>query len=141
MNFFENLFTKTTPQQHTIFIVEDNEAYANLLKEFLMLRFPEIFTIKHFVNGEDCLKESFQIPTVIIMDHLLNKNQSNAATGLSIIKKMKTANSKLNIILLSAQTEIEVVSKTFANYGAIYIPKNEEAFNKIEQHVKNFLKK
>ncbi len=141
MNFFENLFKKTAPQQHTIFIVEDNEAYANLLKEFLMLRFPEILTIKHFVTGEDCLKESFQIPTVIIMDHLLNKNQSNAATGLSIIKKMKAANSKLNIILLSAQTEIEVVSKTIAKYGGIYIPKNEEAFNKIEEQVKQFLKK
>lgn len=49
MNFFEKLFTKTTPQQHTIFIVEDNEVYAKLLKEFLMLRFPEILTIKHFM--------------------------------------------------------------------------------------------
>lgn len=140
MNFFENLFTKTTPQQHTIFIVEDNEAYSKLLEEFLKLKFPEIHSIKKFATGEDCLKESFQIPTVIIMDHLLNKNQPDAATGLTILKKMKIANPNLNIILLSAQSEIEVVSKTIANYGAIYIPKNEEAFNKIEEQVKQFVR-
>src|SRR5680860_1327145 len=112
MNLFKNLFTKSTPKEHTIFIVEDNEAYAKLLEEFLMLHFPEIHAIKKFTTGEACLNESFQIPTVIIMDHLLNKNQPDAATGLSIMKKMKTANPNLNIILLSAQSEIEVVSKT-----------------------------
>lgn len=140
MNLLKKIFSKSTPKEHTIFIVEDNEIYAKLLKEFLMLHFPEIHEIKHFSTGEDCLKESFQIPTVIIMDHLLNKNQSGAATGLSIIKKMKIANPNLNVILLSAQSEIEVVSKTIAKYGGIYIPKNEEAFNKIEQQVKQFLK-
>lgn len=140
MNLFKNIFTKSTPKEHTIFIVEDNEAYVKLLKKKLMLHFPEIHTIKTFTSGEACLKESFQIPTVIIIDHLLNKNQSGAATGLSIIKKMKIANPNLNIILLSAQTEIEVVSKTIAKYGAIYIPKNEEAFSKIEEQIKQFLK-
>ncbi len=141
MNLFKKIFSESTPKEHTIFIVEDNEAYAKLLEEFLMLHFPEIQAIKKFTSGEDCLKESFQIPTVIIMDHLLNKNHSDAATGLSIIKKMKMANPKLNIILLSAQTEIEVVSKTIAKYGGIYIPKNDEAFNKIEQRIKQFLEK
>lgn len=138
MNLFKNIFTKSTPKEHTIFIVEDNEVYANLLEAFLMLHFPEIHAIKKFTSGEACLNESFQIPTVIIMDHLLNKNQPDAATGLSIIKKMKIANPELNIILLSAQTEIEVVSKTIAKYGGIYIPKNEEAFHNIEQQVKQF---
>ena len=140
MNLFEKIFSKSTPKKHTIFIVEDNESYAMLLEEFLMLHFPKIHTIKKFITGEACLNESFQIPTVIIMDHLLNKNESGAATGLSIIKKMKMANPDLNIILLSAQTEIDVVSKTIAKYGGIYIPKNNEAFNKIEHHIKQFLK-
>ncbi len=140
MNFFENLFTKATPKKHTIFIVEDNETYANLLENFLLFHFPEIHTIKKFTSGEACLKELHQKPTVIIMDHLLNKNKSGAATGLTITKKMKTINPNLNIILLSAQTEIEVVSKTITKYGAIYIPKNDEAFNKIEEQIKQFVR-
>lgn len=135
-----NLFRKSTPKEYTIFIVEDNEVYAKLLEEFLLLHFPEIHSIKKFTTGEACLQESFQIPTVIIMDHLLNKNQSDAATGLSTIKKMKVANPNLNIILLSAQSEIEVVSKTIAKYGGIYIPKNDEAFEKIELQIRKFLK-
>lgn len=140
MNLLQNIFKKSTPKEHTIFIVEDNEAYAMLLEKFLILHFPEIHAIKKFTSGEACLNESFQIPAVIIMDHLLNKNQSDAATGLSIIKKMKTANPHLNIILLSAQSEIEVVSKTIAKYGCVYIHKDEDAFHKIEHRIKQFLK-
>ena|SRR3972149_10249760 len=109
MNLFKKLFTKSIPREITIFIVEDNETYANLLEKFLLFHFPEIHAVTKFTSGEACLKEIYQIPTVIIMDHLLNKNKSDAATGLTITKRMKTINPNLTIILLSAQTEIEVV--------------------------------
>jgi two-component system OmpR family response regulator len=141
MNLFTNLFSKQKSKEHTIFIVDDNEVYAMLLQEFLMLRFPKIHKIKHFVTGEECIKELDKNPSVVIMDHLLNKNQTDAATGLSIIKKIKTVKPNTNVILLSGQKEIEVVSKTIAKYGAVYIPKGDEAFNTIEKHVKQFLKK
>lgn len=140
MNLITKLFAKSTPKKYSIFIVEDNESYAKLLEEFLMLHFPKIYSIKKFTTGEECLKKIHQKPTIVILDHLLNKDQSGAETGLSIVKKIKEVNANTHVILLSAQTEIEVVSKTIAKYGGIYIKKNEEAFNKIEQKIKQFLK-
>lgn len=140
MNIPTNNTNKTDSREKTIFIVEDNAVYAKSLEAFLKTKFPGINTIKIFPTGEASLMELYQNPTVIIMDHLLNTNQSDAATGLSIIKKIKNASPDTNIILLSAQTEFEVISKTITKYGCTYLQKDERAFNKVEELVKGILK-
>jgi DNA-binding NarL/FixJ family response regulator len=128
-----------TPKTKTIFIVEDNAAYASVLKEFLKAKFPDVSEVKIFPLGEASLLELYQNPTVIIIDHLLDSVQSDAATGLSIIKIIKDTNPSANIILLSAQKEFDVVSETISKYGCKYVQKDEQAFNKVEQLVKDFL--
>ena len=90
MNMFTNFFKKIATSEKTIFIVEDNDVYAKSLQGFLKTRFPHINNIKIFPFGEACLMELYQNPTVIIMDHLLNSKNADAATGLSITKKIKT---------------------------------------------------
>lgn len=122
-----------------IFIVEDNEAYAKLLEGFLKTKFPEVNDIKIFSIGESSLMELYQNPSVIIIDHLLNSVQNDAATGLSIIKEIKNTTPAANVILLSAQKEFDVVSKTISKYGCKYVKKDENAFDKVEQLVKEFL--
>ncbi len=123
------------PKSRTIFIVEDNAAYASMLEQFLLKKFPDVSEIKIFPIGESSLMDLYQNPTVIIIDHLLNSVQSDAATGLSIIKRIKEANPAANIILLSAQTEFDVVSKTIIKYGCRYVTKNDQAFAKVEQYI------
>jgi two-component system OmpR family response regulator len=138
MNMFTNLFRKDDQSENTIFIVEDNELYAKSLQSFLNIRFPDIHRIKIFPVGELCLMELYQNPTVVIMDHMLNSKYADAASGLSIIKKIKAASDRTNIILLSAQKEFEVVSKAISKYGCTYLQKNEESFNKVEELVRKF---
>ncbi|MBI4947277.1 MAG: response regulator [Bacteroidetes bacterium] len=138
MNIFERKLKKTNPHEKTIFIVEDNEVYAKALQGFLITRFPDIHNIKIYPFGEACLMDLYQNPTVIIMDHLLNTKNRDAATGLSIIKKIKTASSDSNIILLSAQKEFDVVSKAISKYGCTYLQKDEHSFSKVEKLVKMF---
>jgi two-component SAPR family response regulator len=129
-----------TPKSKIIFIVEDNAAYAKMLEEFLKEKFPDVNEIKKFPIGETSLMELYQNPTVIIIDHLLNSVQSDAATGLSIIKKIKSTNPDANIILLSAQKEFDVISKTISKYGCKYVQKDEHAFSKVEQIMNGFFK-
>ena len=138
MNMFTNLFRKDDQNEKTIFIVEDNELYAKSLQSFLTIRFPEIHRIKIFPVGELCLMELYQNPTVVIMDHMLNSKYTDAASGLSIIKKIKAASDRTNIILLSAQKEFEVVSKAISKYGCTYLQKNEESFKKVEELARKF---
>lgn len=138
MNMFKRFFKKTNPHEKTIFIVEDNEIYAKSLEGFLMTRFSDLHSIKIFPFGEVFMKELYQNPTVVIMDHYLNTSQSDAATGLSIIKQIKAVSSGTHIILLSAQKEFEVVSKAIAKYHCKYVKKDEQAFSKVEKLIKNF---
>jgi len=122
-----------------IFIVEDNETYAKTLEKFLKTKFPEVNDIKIFPIGEASLVELYQNPSVIIIDHLLNSVRTDAATGLSIIKEIKNTNPGANVILLSAQKEFDVVSKSISKYGCKYVKKDELAFSKVEEIVKEFL--
>jgi len=121
-----------------VFIVEDNEVYAKMLEGYLKGKFPEIHEVKKFKDGESSLMELYQNPSVIIVDHLLNAENGNAATGLSTIKKMKLANPDSNIILLSGQKEFDVVSKAISKYGCKYVPKDEQALEKVGQLVRQF---
>ena len=128
---------KTSPKK-IIFIVEDNAVYAKMLEEFLKTKFPDVSEIKTFATGEAGLMELYQNPVIIIIDHLLNSEQSDAASGLSIIKQIKNTNIAANIILLSAQKEFDVVSKSISKYGCKYVQKDEQAFNKVEELIKSF---
>jgi DNA-binding NtrC family response regulator len=130
---------KQTPKTKTIFIVEDNAGYAKMLETFLKDKFPDVSEIKIFPVGEASLLELYQNPTVIIIDHLLDSVQSDATTGLEIIKTIKNTIPSANIILLSAQKEFDVVSETISKYGCKYVQKDEQAFNKVEQLVKEFI--
>lgn len=124
-----------------IFIVEDNPAYAKLLEAMLRSKFSEIEAIRHFETGEACLMDLYQNPAVIIIDHLLNTNNITANTGLSTVKKIITASPNTNVILLSAQKEFDVVSKTITKYGCTYVQKDEQAFAKVEQLIRDIFQK
>ena len=134
IHFLKKIFTS----KKIIFIVEDNKLYSKSLQGFLTTRFPAI-KVETFPNGEACLMELHKNPTVIIMDYQLNTDDNNAADGLSIIQKIKTTNSKTNIILLSSQTEMDVFVKAISIYGCTYLRKDEQAFKKIEQYIKGIL--
>lgn len=137
MNAFTDFFKKTILARKIIFIVEDNEIYAKSLQGYLTIRFPEI-DIKLFPDGESCLKELGENPKVIIMDHLLNTKNSDAATGLSTIKKIRAINPDASLILLSSQKEFEVVSKAISKYGCTYVQKDDLAFQNVEQLINVF---
>ena len=127
MNLFLSFYNKICLRKKIIFIVEDNRVYSKSLQGFLTTRFPKT-KIETFSNGEACLIELHKNPTIVIMDYLLNTDDSNAADGLSIIQKIKASSYKTNIILLSSQTELDVFVKAISVYGCTYLRKDEQAF-------------
>lgn len=135
MNIFLNLYNKICVRKKVIFIVDDNRVYSKSLHSFLTTRFPNT-KIEIFSDGESCLIALFKNPTIVIMDYILNTDDSNAADGLSIIQKIKTSSVKTNIILLSAQTDLDVFVKAISIYGCTYLQKDEQAFKKIDHFIK-----
>lgn len=132
----------TTPSgndKKIIFIVEDNEIYAKSLQTFIHENFNEIEKIKIYPIGEMCIMELERNPNIIIVDYFLNSKYAEANNGLEIIKRIKLLKPNTNIIILSSQDSLEIVSETITQYDCNYISKDEDAFNKIKLTIKEIL--
>jgi DNA-binding NarL/FixJ family response regulator len=133
---FTKFIKKINPDKKNIFIVEDNELYAKTLQTFIYNSFPNIQEINIFNIGEMCLMEMHRNPTIVIMDYFLNSQYEQADNGLEIIKRIKIQKPQTNIIVLSAQENFQVVLDAIKQYDCIYVQKNDEAFTKVKQFIK-----
>lgn len=113
-----------------IFIVEDNDWYNRLLVYNLSLN-PD-YEIESFSNGKDCLDNLHKKPDVITLDYRLPDMQ-----GLEILKKIKSENDEIQVIVISEQDDIEVVVELL-KYGAYdYIVKSKDIRSRLLNTVQN----
>lgn len=122
-----------------VFIVEDNEVYAKSLQTFIQSRFPNLKEIKTFRIGEMCLLELYRKPCIVIMDYFLNSKYQEANNGLEIIKRIKEQLPQINIIVLSAQKNFDVISEAIKEYNCSYVQKDQDAFYNVEKFIKIIL--
>lgn len=137
-----NPLEKIIPDTKLIFIVEDNNVYARLLKVVIQTRFPEMKEIEIFSIGELCLAELDRNPAIIIMDYFLNTQyteEDEKHNGLAIIKRIKSKKPDTDILLLSAQKNIDVALEATRQYGCGYVQKGEDAFNQVENFIRAIL--
>jgi|ERR1035437_3222021 DNA-binding NarL/FixJ family response regulator len=133
---FTKFFKRIIPDKKIIFIVDDNEVYAKSLQTFIQIHFPKIKEIKIFRIGEMCLMELDRNPSIVIMDYFLNSKYEEADNGLEIIKRIKAQKPQTNIIVLSVQEKVNVILEAIKQYDCIYVQKDQDAFNKVEQSIK-----
>ena len=93
-----------------IFIVEDNDWYNRLLVYYLSLN-PD-YEIESFTNGRDCLDNLHKSPDVITLDYRLPDMQ-----GLEILKKIKSENEEIQVVVVSEQEQPEVWIKVLSQQG------------------------
>jgi DNA-binding NtrC family response regulator len=121
----------------TIFIVEDNPAYAKALQSFLKASFPDVKEVQIFPVGEVALMElDRKDPGIIIMDYYLDTKYFDAETGLQTIQHIKAQKPDTNIILLSSQSDIHVATEATKTFHCHYVRKDDEAFHKVENYIK-----
>jgi two-component system OmpR family response regulator len=117
-------------QKKKIFIVEDEELFANLLKDYLIRKTGnDVFL---FNTGEACLENIDENPDIIILDYFLNSREKNAANGLEILRKLKAIGNKAHIIILSGQSEFGVAMQSRFEGAKHYVIKDDQAFERIE---------
>ena len=117
---------------YKVFVVEDNEMFSMMIDQKLKSNFnAEVVT---FGNAESCLRELHQEPSLIILDHFLEK-----MTGLEALQLIKQKNPDIPVILISGQNEIQVTIDAF-NAGAFdYIIKNKDAPDRIVNSVQKII--
>jgi two-component system response regulator AtoC len=113
-----------------IFVVEDSEWYNKLLVYTLSLN-PD-YEIKSFFNGKDLLENLHEGPDIITLDYQLPD-----MTGLELFNKIRQENSDAQVILISEQSDIDMVV-TLLKMGAVdYITKSEDIRERLLNTVKN----
>lgn len=110
-----------------IFIVEDNFIYNKLIASHL--RSNNFNRIESYQSGEDCLKNLYKKPDIIIQDYLLN-----GISGLDVLKESKKKNPETKFIFISGQDNIDIAVDTIRHGASDYLVKNQFAFkNMIEK--------
>lgn len=116
-------------QKH-IFIVDDNEMFNSMLNVHLSEN--PAYKISSFGTGEECLKNLYQNPDVIILDYNLNDIYKEAANGLEILEEIKKHNNPVHVIMLSSQKRYGVAAQTISKGAEQYVIKDDDAFKNID---------
>ncbi len=121
--------------QKKIFIVDDNEMFAEMLKDHLSNN-PN-YRITIFNTGEDCVKNLYLNPDLIILDYYLNDVYKEAATGLEILGEIKKHDSKVHVIMLSSQEKYTVAAQTISKGAEQYVIKDDDAFKNVSKIIQD----
>ncbi len=112
-----------------LFLVEDDPMFAEMLMDFLKSR-PQ-WAVIYFPTGEDCLKEAYQDPDVVIIDYHLDSLKSNGMNGIDTMVQIKKVSPGAHCIFLSGQEKYGVALQTISHGAENYIFKDENAFVEI----------
>ena len=116
-----------------IFVVEDNEWYNRLLVHHLNMN-PD-FEVKSFLSGKELLNHLHESPDIITLDYRLPDIK-----GPDLLKKIKSFDSRIEVIVISEQENVQTAVDLLREGAFDYLVKNDEiqtrlhnAINKIRQ--------
>ena len=111
--------------QTSLYILDDDLYFGRCLKKQLETTVDEV---KHFKTERNFLKALQNPPNMVILDYHLEHS-----TGLNMIDKMQEMGLNSEILLVSAQDNVNVVLKAY-NKGALgYFEKRAETFEEVRK--------
>jgi two-component system OmpR family response regulator len=112
-----------------LFIVEDDPMFAEMLIDFMKSK-PR-WEVVYFPSGEECVREAYQDPDVVIIDYHLDGLKAEGMNGLETMKKLKKTAPGAHCIFLSGQQKYGVALQTISQGAENYVFKDENAFTEI----------
>lgn len=119
-------------KKYKIFIIEDNKTEAMVMR----LAFSGIKNLEphYFENGARILANLDKNPDIVICD--LNLPDMH---GLDIIEKVKSYNPATEVVVISAQDDVEVISKAQDMDIFNYVVKSESCLVYIKKVIENLI--
>ncbi|HEX5002446.1 MAG TPA: sigma-54 dependent transcriptional regulator [Bacteroidia bacterium] len=112
-----------------IFLIEDDVMSATLMKQTLNKHDHEVF---HFTDAESCITNLNLNPDIVSIDYNLP-----GMNGLELMKKIKSFNSSIMVVVVSGQSDVEIVVDAYRNGASEYIIKNDSLLANLENTIKN----
>lgn len=117
-NLIPILVMKNIPESYSIFIVEDDPWYGQILEYHLNLN-PE-YKVSRFLTGRDCLDHLHQKPDLISLDFGLPDYP-----GDKLFQKIREIAPNVPVVMISAQEEISVAVSLLKMGIADYLVKDD----------------
>jgi DNA-binding NarL/FixJ family response regulator len=112
-----------------LFLVEDDPMFAEMMMDYLKTK-PQ-WEVTYYPTGEDCVKEAYRDPDVVIIDYHLDSLKSNGMNGIDTMVQIKKVAPGAHCIFLSGQEKYGVALQTISHGAENYIFKDENAFTEI----------
>ena len=117
----------------TIYIVEDNEWFNQLLVHNLSLN-PD-YQVRGFYTAKDFLKHLDDLPDVVTLDYRLPDMD-----GTEVLAKIKTHNPNIEVLVISAQDNIETAVELLKHGASDYIVKEKDIRERLLRVINNIHK-
>jgi polysaccharide export outer membrane protein len=112
-------------KEFKIFITDDDVFSLNVHEQYL--KNIHIHNISLFQNGMDCLSNLDKKPDIIFLDHNMD-----TMSGFEVLKKIKTTNPNIYVIMISAQENINTAVEALKCGAFDYIIKSDDVEKKIQ---------
>lgn len=116
-----------------IFIVEDNSIYNKFIENHL--RSNKFKRIESFLSGEECLKNLYKKPDIVIQDYLLD-----GISGIDVLKTSKVKSPRTEFIFLSGQDNLNIAVNTIKNGAFDYVVKDRFALKKLIDNINKIMR-
>lgn len=114
---------------YRIFIVEDNELYAKVLRKQLEV---ENFNVNVFTTGIDCLNNLDKSPDIILLDYTLPDMNGDA-----VLKEIKIRKPQIHVIIISGQNDISTAVELLKSGAYDYLAKGPDTREKLSRIIYN----
>lgn len=120
---------KNSDKDLTVFIIDDNEPYLNLLKKLVERPNFSVFT---FTTGEEALEYIQLKPDLVILDYHLDGTNPYAMKGDRIAEIIEQRVPGVEIVLISSDNKFNLISELHLSQAQNIIYKDENAIIKIK---------
>ncbi len=98
-----------------IFFVDDDKMMLNLMEYTFKCR--EGYEVKSFFSGEECIKNLFLDPKLIVLDYYMGGSDGSSLSGLDTLKKIRESGLNITVIILSREKSQDTIEE-FLKFGA-----------------------
>ena len=123
----------------SVFVIEDDPIFTAILTG-LLDQVAEHFdaqavqiSCRSFYSAREARYELHQNPEIILLDYYLMDDMLQPETGLQIVKDIKNFAPELDLIIVSGQSDPQLVKKLLEMGVTDYISKEPEAMEKLEK--------
>jgi DNA-binding NtrC family response regulator len=120
----------------SVYLVDDDILFLKSLEHHLQHKLKYFVQIKPFHSGEEFIKHMKEKPDIVVLDYLLN-GSSASLNGMDVLRQIKTESPETTVIMLSGQDKLEIAIETIKHGPYDYVVKNENAFLKTQNLIRN----